>query len=205
MSEFDLKAAGWDQNKMHWERSEAIADEIKRQVPLNREMSALEYGAGTGMASFLLKDELKNIILMDNSTEMVKVMKEKIRKSKVSNMKALNFDLEKNDYRKEKFDLIFTQMVLHHVDDVGKIINRFSKLLKPRGYLVIADLYSEDGSFHGEGFEGHKGFDIEELSELVRHNGFIAVSHKQCFVIDRMISDTESREFPVFLLKAIRN
>lgn len=205
MSEFDLKAAGWDQNKMHWERSEAIAAEIRKQIPLNREMSALEYGAGTGMASFLLKDELKDITLMDNSAEMVKVMKEKIRKSKVTNLKALNFDLEKNDYRKGKFDLIFTQMVLHHVTDVAAIINRFSKLLNPKGYLVIADLYSEDGSFHGEGFTGHKGFDINELAERVRNNGFTDISHKQCFVIDRMISDSESRDFPVFLLTAIRH
>ena len=95
MNEFDIKAAGWDQDKIHWERSEAIAGEIKSQIPLNTEMSALEYGAGTGMASFLLKDELKSITLMDNSAGMVKVMKEKIRKSKLTNLKALNFDLEK--------------------------------------------------------------------------------------------------------------
>jgi hypothetical protein len=29
MNEFDIKAAGWDQNQMHWDRSEAIAGEIR--------------------------------------------------------------------------------------------------------------------------------------------------------------------------------
>ena len=202
MNEFDLKAASWDQNEMHWKRSEAIAGEIKKQIPLTRLMTALEYGAGTGMASFLLKDDLKEITLMDNSSEMVNVMNQKIKASKAKNLKTLNFDLEISDYRKGKFDLIFTQMVLHHVPDIDIIIQRFFKLINPGGYLVIADLYSEDGSFHGEEFKGHKGFDINELSHTINRNGFKVISHKECFRINRMISETESRDFPVFLLVA---
>jgi hypothetical protein len=29
MNEFDIKAAEWDKNPMHWDQSEAIANEIK--------------------------------------------------------------------------------------------------------------------------------------------------------------------------------
>ena len=53
-----------------------------------------------------------------------------------------------NDYKAGKFDLIFTQMVLHHVSDIETIINRLSQLLNPGGYLAVADLYEEDGSFY---------------------------------------------------------
>jgi len=205
MNEFDLKAAEWDKNPMHWDRSEAIANEIKTLIPLNKEMSALEYGAGTGITSFLLKDLLKEITLLDNSTEMVKIMNEKIRTTGVKNLKALNFDLEQNDYKAETFDLIFTQMVLHHVNDIDSILKKFSKLLSPGGYLAIADLYEENGSFHGEGFTGHKGFNIEVLSEKLRKNNFKNISNRTCFVIDRKISDTETKKFDVFLLTATRN
>ena len=118
MNEFDIKAAGWDQNPMHWDRSEAIANEIKNLIPLNKEMSALEYGAGTGITSFLLRDHLKEITLMDNSAEMVRIMNEKIKASDTKNLKVVNFDLEHSDYYGKKFDLIFTQMVLHHVIDI---------------------------------------------------------------------------------------
>jgi len=205
MNEFDLKAAEWDKNPMHWDRSEAIANEIKTLIPLNKQMSALEYGAGTGITSFLLKDLLKEITLLDNSTEMVKIMNEKIRTTGVKNLKALNFDLEQNDYKAETFDLIFTQMVLHHVNDIDSILKKFSKLLSPGGYLAIADLYEENGSFHGEGFTGHKGFNIEVLSEKLRKNNFKNISNRTCFVIDRKISDTETKKFDVFLLTATRN
>ena len=67
-------------------------------------MTALEYGAGTGITSFLLKDYLKEITLMDNSSEMVKVINEKIKTSEVRNLKTLNFDLESMDYKLAKFD-----------------------------------------------------------------------------------------------------
>ena len=145
MNEFDIKAAEWDKNPMHRDRSEAIAKEIIKLIPLKNEMTAIEYGAGTGITSFLLKDYLKEITLMDNSSEMVKVMNEKIKTTKVKNLKALNFDLEYTDYKGRKFDLIFTQMVLHHVTDTENIIKTFYGLLNPEGYLAIADLYPEDG------------------------------------------------------------
>jgi 2-polyprenyl-3-methyl-5-hydroxy-6-metoxy-1,4-benzoquinol methylase len=204
MNEFDIKAAGWDQNKMHWDRSEAIAIGIKGMITLNTEMKVLEYGAGTGITSFLLKDHVKEITLMDNSSEMVRVMTDKIKTSKVKNLKVLNFNLEHSDYENDRFDLIFTQMVLHHVTDIDLIISRFKKLLNPGGYLAIADLYPEDGSFHGADFTGHKGFDVEVLSSQIKNQGFTNISHRKCFVINKKISDSETKRFDVFLLVSTR-
>lgn len=202
MNEFDIKAAEWDNNPMHWERSEAIINEILKLIPLSNRMTALEYGAGTGIGSFLLKDYLKKITLMDNSSEMVKVINEKIRSSKVKNLKALNFNLETDVYKKEKFDFIFTQMVLHHVNDVEKIISTFHALLNPHGYLAIADLYEEDGSFHGDGFTGHKGFNIDSLAGTLREDRFSDIIHKTCFVINREISESETKQYEVFIIVA---
>jgi tRNA (cmo5U34)-methyltransferase len=202
MNEFDIKAADWDMNPMHRDRSEAIADEIRRIIPLNKEMTALEYGAGTGLTSFLLMDQLKHITLMDNSTEMVRVMNEKLKNSKAGNLSVINFDLELNDYEISKFDLIITQMVLHHVNDTALIIERFSRLLNSGGYLAIADLCEEDGSFHGEGFTGHRGFNVEKIVSMVKDNGFVEISNKTCYVIERKISETENKKFEVFLITA---
>jgi len=204
MNDFDIKAAEWDKNPMHWNRSEAIAKEIIKLIPLRKEMTALEYGAGTGITSFILKDHLREITLMDNSSEMVKVMNEKIESSQAKNLKTLNFNLEIDEYKDGKFDLIFTQMVLHHVIDIDRIIKKFHQLLNPHSYLAIADLKEEDGSFHGEGFIGHRGFNIDSLSDILRRNRFSDISHKTCFVIDRKISETESKQFEVFILVAKR-
>ena len=204
MNEFDLKAAEWDQNPINWERAEAIANEIKRLIPLKKQMTALEFGAGTGVTSFILKDFLKEITLMDNSSEMVKVMNNKIKISQVKNLKTLNFNLEKEDLKDAKFDFIFNQMVLHHITDIESIILKFHNLLNPGGFLAIADLYTEDGSFHGEEFTGHKGFDPEELSGLLLKSGFQNINHHQCFAINKEISAAETKKFDIFLLIAQR-
>jgi ubiquinone/menaquinone biosynthesis C-methylase UbiE len=200
MNEFDIKAANWDNNPIHWDRSEVISNQIRKLIPLSERMTALEYGAGTGIASFLLKDYLKEITLMDNASEMVRIINEKIKSSKVRNLKTLNFDLEHEDYKGGKFDLIFTQMVFHHVTDIENIIRKFYNLLNPGGHLAIADLYPEDGSFHGKGFTGHNGFDPTELSKLLSEAGFLNISHRKCYVIDRKISDTETKHYDIFLL-----
>ena len=202
INHFDQAAISWDSNPVHWERSEAIAQKIMQIIDLRPNMTAMEYGAGTGILSFLLKDYLKEITLMDSTVEMVKVMEEKIRINKATHLKPLFFNLETTEYLAQTFDLIFTQMVLHHVANVEAIITKFYHLLNEGGNIAIADLYPEDGSFHGEGFTGHFGFDVLSLGETLSRIGFKNIRHEQCFVMKRITETKESKEFPIFILTA---
>ncbi len=202
MNEFDKKAREWDANQEHWERSAAIVNQITELIPLNPGMTALEFGAGTGIAGFLLKDKLKEVILLDSSREMVTIINEKIEASGTGNITTLFMDLEKDDLPGIKVDLIITQLALHHVTDIKTITGRFYKLLKHGGYLAAADLYPEDGSFHGAGFSGHNGFDPEAFSAIVRSEGFRDISFRKCFVINKKKAESDIRQYDVFLLVA---
>jgi ubiquinone/menaquinone biosynthesis C-methylase UbiE len=204
MNQFDLKASGWDENPMHHARSEAIAKEMLRLLPIKKGMSAMEFGSGTGILSFILKDFFNDIILMDSSREMVNVTNKKIDATGVKNLKTVVFDLEHEFYSGKPLDLIFTQMVLHHVTNIEKLFDNFYKMLNPDGFIAIADLYSEDGSFHDEGFTGHKGFNIEDLTLTLNKCNFQVSAVEQCFVIDRKISEEVTNQYPVFLLIANR-
>lgn len=205
MNEFDIKAAGWDFNPMHIERAEAVAELVRKRIPLDKSMKVLEFGAGTGLTSFLLQNDVGEITMMDSSEEMVKIMTGKTVKSGSKNLKPLFFDLEKNNWKGEKFDLIVSQMVLHHVDDVEEIIKKFQEMLLSKGHLAIADLYPEDGSFHGKDFSGHKGFDPAQLSRLIEKHGFGTISHEKCYVISKEIPETSIKQFDIFLLVAEKN
>ncbi|MCI0522486.1 MAG: class I SAM-dependent methyltransferase [Bacteroidales bacterium] len=204
MNEFDIKAAEWDKSLMHRERAEAVAAGIIKQIPLTTKMTAMEFGAGTGLLSFLLKDHLKEIILIDNSPGMVKVLNEKVAASGADDLRIMHIDLEHDGYTERRFDLIYTLMVLHHVDDIEGIIKKFYDLLNPGGYLAIADLFSEDGSFHGSGFHGHKGFDPEVLSGVIEKAGFGRVNHGKVYVVSKNISDDTIKQFDVFLMTSQR-
>jgi ubiquinone/menaquinone biosynthesis C-methylase UbiE len=204
MNEFDIKAAAWDNNPMHLERAQSVSAAIRKLIPLTRQMKALEFGSGTGITSFFLKDDLGEITLMDSSSEMLRVADEKIRSSGSGNLKTLFHDLSGTNYTEKNFDLIFSQMVLHHISDVEDMISKFHSLLNPGGYLAIADLYPEDGSFHGEGFTGHKGFDPEELSVKLKRAGFENTNHRKCFTINKKTGELVVKPFDLFLLVACR-
>jgi tRNA (cmo5U34)-methyltransferase len=195
MSSFDARAREWDKDKMHMERSVAIASELEKMIPLNHSMKALEYGAGTGILSFLLKDHFSEITLMDNSKEMIKVCVEKTQYHKTDHITPIWFDLEHKIFD-GKFDIIFNQMVLHHVDDFEGILHTFYSLLNPDGYLAIADLYTEDGSFHGPDVKVHLGFDPDHLTKILQKAGFKNIKHKTCYIVKR----ESGKKFPVFLL-----
>ncbi len=195
MSEFDARARSWDNEKMHMERSVSIAAGLEKLIPLQPSMKVLEYGAGTGILSFLLKDRFSEITLMDSSGEMIKVCLEKCEHYQAKHIFPLVFDLEHRDFD-GKFDLIYNQMVMHHVDDIVAMIRKFYNLLKPGGYLAIADLFPEDGSFHGPGAKVHLGFDPNVFAKNLADAGFGNVQFETCFEVKRATGQT----FPVFLL-----
>lgn len=197
MSEFDARAREWDKDKMHMDRSIAIAAELEKMIPINPSMKALEYGAGTGILSFLLKDRFSEITLMDNSQEMIKVCIEKTEYFKTNHILPIWFDLEHKDYD-HHFDIIYNQMVLHHVNDYEALIYTFYSMLNPEGYLAIADLYTEDGSFHGPDVQVHLGFDPEELTRIFKLIGFKNIECQTCFEVKR----ESGAKYPVFLLVA---
>lgn len=203
MSRFDEEARDWDTPESQ-ERANRIADVIRSQVPLSNNMSAFEYGCGTGQLSFELREEIGPITLADTSTGMLEVLQEKIRARSASDMKPVKLDLTNDPLPGKKFDLVYTMMTLHHIPDTGLILNRFYELLNPGGYLCVADLDKEDGSFHGHDVDDvHKGFDRKELARLSERLGFTMISFSTAYNMEREVNENgETALFPIFLMVA---
>jgi SAM-dependent methyltransferase len=100
------------------------------------------------------------------------------------------------------FDMIYSQMVFHHVENLHALLMKLGRMLTAGGYLAIADLYTEDGSFHGEGFRGHPGFDPEWLAGQIRDAGLANIHHQWCYTITKKDASDILKEFPVFLITA---
>jgi tRNA (cmo5U34)-methyltransferase len=199
---FDAVASDWDKNQLHLKRTKAIAKCLSKMIDIQPDMFALEFGAGTGLLSFELKKKFSEITLMDSSEGMIDAASEKIRMSGDMHMFPLLFDLEKNDFTEKKFDLIFSQMAMHHVKDIDSILEKFYMMLYPGGKLAIADLYTEDGTFHDFEFDGHFGFNPLDLAAKATKKGFSLRSIRKCFTIDRELPDGDVKKFPIFLFVA---
>ena len=118
------------------ERARAVADAIRKAIPLSSEMNALEYGCGTGLLSFALQSDLGQITLADTSQGMLDVLSEKIASAGVTNMHPVRLDLAYDPLPAERYDLTYSLMTLHHIDDAKNILIKFHDLLEPNGYLA---------------------------------------------------------------------
>ena len=198
--DFDKLAKDWDADPDKIERAKVTAERIRELVQVTKDTRAFEYGCGTGQVSFFLKDYLKEITLADDSEGMLAVLREKIESSGAGNMTAVYLDLAREPVPDETYDLIYISMTLHHIIDTPRMLSAFHTLLVPGGSLCIADFDLDDGSFHAghEGFDGHHGFDRDELKNMLEEAGFEGTSFETCFMIDKEI-DEEVREYPVFL------
>ncbi|MBN2086002.1 MAG: class I SAM-dependent methyltransferase [Anaerolineales bacterium] len=203
MNEFDAKAKAWDSTPGRAERARTVADAIRARVPITPDLRALEYGCGTGLLSFALQPRLGRITLADSSAGMLEVLAQKISAARIRNMVPLRLDLSADPPPAERFQIIYTLMTLHHIPDTAGILRAFFRMLEAPGYLCIADLDREDGSFHGPDFTGHQGFDREALKTIALQAGFGDVACETVFQVARETA-ADLKHFPLFLMTARR-
>jgi ubiquinone/menaquinone biosynthesis C-methylase UbiE len=201
---FDSKARQWDENPVFQDRANRIAAAIAAAVPLDHTMRALDYGSGTGMLSFPLCEKLGHVTLKDSSAGMLAVADEKIAARGIGNMATRLMDLSAMPLPDERYDLIYSSMTLHHIPDTDAILTAFHGLLNPGGWLCIADLDQEDGSFHGSHVDVHHGFERSALAARAVRAGFNDIAFSTVFEI---VKETEAgaRAYPVFLMLARRD
>ena len=202
MTNFDERAKDWDSDPKKVERAYVVADAIRKAVPLSQDMKSLEYGCGTGLVSFALQEDLGQITLADTSQGMLDVLREKITKAGVTNMHPVRLDLSTDPLPVEKYQITYSLLALHHIKDARGILSKFRDVLEPSGYLIVADLDKEDGSFHTDGTtDVHLGFARNELQEWAEAAGFGNVQFSTAYEIKKEVNGKE-KAFPVFLMVA---
>lgn len=198
---FDEQAATWDNDPKKIERAKVFAREISSFIQPNQKLSALEVGCATGLLSFELRDAFNHITLTDTSEGMINVLKEKIQSSGIKNFTPLLADLLEDGQKIAEHDVIYLSMTLHHILDLDAIFKVFGAIVPDNGYLCIADIVKEDGSFHAgmEGIQVHHGFDREKLSEQLLQHHFKEVYYNECYETERKVGDT-TKKFPLFIM-----
>lgn len=203
-SVFDDSAASWDDRPHAIELATAFADEIRQTVQPNPEMTALEFGCGTGLVSVKLRNELGKIILLDNSEGMIGVLRRKIFDASLENMTPVLGEISALPGGECQFDLIYALMSIHHIENVHGLFAELSRLLKPGGKLCVGDLETEDGTFHSNPEEiiPHHGFTPEKMDELSNNNGLKLIETHRFYLMPREKPDGSTRHYPLFFMLA---
>jgi ubiquinone/menaquinone biosynthesis C-methylase UbiE len=198
---FDAKAAGWD-SPVHVERAVAVAAAIREAIPVTQASRVLEVGAGTGLLGRALAPHVGSVVLTDPSPGMLEAAGAAVEASGLDNVWTLRFDLAAGPLPDERFDLATSLMALHHVPDTDLALARLASLLAPGGWIAIADLDAEDGSYHVDPDERAvvlPGFHREDLAARAAAAGFERVAFSDVWTIPK-----NGQVYGVFLLVARR-
>ena len=195
---FDERAATWD-DPAKVERAHQVALAIRSALPLEPTMRMLEYGAGTGLVTQALRGDVGPVTLADTSAGMRDVIDRKIATGSITDARVWDVDLSVDAAPDDDFDLIVTVMTLHHIMSLDVVLAGFHALLRSGGHLCIVDLVEEDGSFHGDGFHGHHGFNQAELTSNLQLAGFDGIKFAPCHAVVR-----DNGTYPLFLATAVK-
>ena len=202
MATFDERAQDWDTPE-RIEHAAEVADAIRAAVPLARTDRLADIGAGTGLLGLALVDDVRAVVLLDPSQGMIEVATGKLEAGRLPTVRAVRHDLLADPPPAEQFDVAVSLLVLHHIADTRAALAAVRALLGPGGWMALADLDTEDGSFHSEASEGihHHGFDRTAVEGIARDAGFVEVATRTAMVLD---DEARPGGYPVFLLTGRR-
>lgn len=191
---FDKNAATWDMSDMRVAIAQNIYDAINKEIHLSKEMDVIDFGAGTGLLSRNIALHVRTLLGIDTSTGMLA----KLDELGIENISTLHVDICEYTTDK-KYDGIVSSMTMHHVPDLDLLFTKMADLLKTNGFIAIADLMSEDGTFHSDN-DGvhHFGFDENDLINIVKKHGFSEAKYQRIYEVKK-----EGKEpYGIFLLTA---
>jgi len=203
---FDHLAESWDEDPAKNERALIFARELIKLTKNQKGLKALEFGCGTGLAGLHLKDYFSHITMLDNSEGMLNVLRAKLKKHNINNIKTIMSDLINNGLNDINYDVIFSFLAIHHVSELDSLFSSFRKLLKKSGRLIIGELVSEDGSFHAShiDFKGHFGFEKDIFIKTLAAHGFDTDHYGILHTITKE-NQGVIRKYPLFIISCTLN
>jgi 2-polyprenyl-3-methyl-5-hydroxy-6-metoxy-1,4-benzoquinol methylase len=195
---FSAKAKQYEGNVARVQNVSNIANSIKTRINFSADMHLLDFGAGTGLLLERLAPLVQGITAIDISESMMTQLVAK-KDTLECELQTLTVNLESSDLN-QQFDGIISSMTMHHIKDVPAMLKKFFSLLTQTGFIAIADIDTEDGSFHDEDTGvHHHGFDRNWIMQQAEIAGFEQLNIETVSKINKPQGD-----YSVFLLTGFR-
>ncbi|MDA8141111.1 MAG: class I SAM-dependent methyltransferase [Desulfobacteraceae bacterium] len=202
---FDKEAASWDENPVRSKMVKDVSQAIAKTVALRPDMDVLDFGCGTGLLSLQILPRVGSITGVDSSQGMLDQFNRKIAQLKLDRVKTVRLDLEQEQALPGKYDLIISNMTLHHIQRIEPFLLQLYNVLVPGGQVAISDLDPDEGKFHEDNTGVfHFGFDREGLRNAFEKAGFEDVALTDAAEVIKPGANGEMRRFMLFLLTARR-
>lgn len=211
---FNAEAAAWDANPDVHRASDGALQAILEAFPSlsspKNTTRVLEIGCGTGLLSLRLAPYVASILAIDAAQGMIDALTQKIARpendsvrEKIQPLCVMLEDPEDKrlppadtpspDGPREKYDLITSHLVLHHIADLAGVLRTMHGCLRPGGEVALTD-YEDFGpearKFHPEskmfGVERH-GIDAKWFAGLMEDAGFVDVDVRPRWTMEKEV------------------
>ncbi len=203
--DFDKEAAAWDENPVRVKLVKDVSQAISRQIALSPDMEVLDFGCGTGLLSLQIQPRVRSVTGVDSSPGMLAQFDRKIAELGLRQVKTVLLDLDQGHPLPGRYDLIISNMTLHHIQRVEPLLAQFYNVLRPGGHLCLSDLDPEEGRFHGDNTGVfHFGFERAALRKAFSAAGFADVAATDAAEVVKPGADGKMNRFGVFLMTGRR-
>lgn len=117
-------------------------EEVLKQLKLKKDMTAVDFGSGSGGWALPLAKKLEDGIVyaIDILEEPLSALRSKALLEKIFNIKIILADVEEDiDLPKESMDIILMTNLLFQVDDKKKVLEEGKRFLKKGGKILVVD------------------------------------------------------------------
>jgi 2-polyprenyl-3-methyl-5-hydroxy-6-metoxy-1,4-benzoquinol methylase len=203
--DFDSAAASWDENPHRVKLAQEVAAAIKNQIEITPAMNVADFGCGTGLLSLQFQPMVHSLTGIDGSQGMLEVLQEKIDRLQLANVRTQLVDLDKGDTLTGSYDLVISNMTLHHIKNLAPFLSQLYNVLAPGGSICLTDLDLDGGLFHDDNTGVfHFGFDRQDLRKAFLQAGFTDIRDTTATEIAKPGKSGEMRKFTVFLMTGRR-
>jgi ArsR family transcriptional regulator len=155
-----------------------------------------DIGAGEGELALKLARFARQVIAVDQSPGMLKLIQEKAADQSIDIIKTTAGDLEQLPIADATCDAAFLSQALHHAARPAQAIRETARILKPGGHLILLDLVKHEQEWMREQWADiWLGFDPNEVKAWMTEAGLRLVNAPT-------LSRADESDIPVFLAVA---
>ena len=197
----------WDWIATWYDKRARVDENLTRAIErcekyLTADDTVLDYACGTGVVTYKIAADVKEVLGIDDSAGMINRAKEKANECEIANAHFTRKTIFNEGLARESYDVILAFNIMHLLEDARAALQRASALLKPGGLMisetpclgeagiVLRTLLPLVGKILGISYL--RTFTISEVNDLVRNRGFQILESvvpegriPTCFVVGR--------------------
>ena len=176
-NDWDEYAEGWDVDASVQEYANKAFEELSNIINTDG-LSVFDFGCGTGSLTQLLSPRVNDIVALDGSSEMIRLVAQK----NLSNVSTISDFLTQDlinghPHLTKNFDLIVASSVCGFLPDYEMTLKLLKSLLKSGGVFIQWDWLSADDS-------SEMGLSEKRVLRALKANEFIDIQLKKPFEMD---------------------